>query len=258
MKYDYDVALITVTDTEFLVASHMYDNWQEFRFENDDQIYYITTFIKDGITRKVILAKQNEMGMTACAALSMKLVMLCHPRYLIMLGIAAGVALEEHEKQEYGDVVVADKVWNYSNGKFVSPEKADIHFGNVGFIPRPTVIDTDDSLKDIIKQAIDSSENECHVYVGPMASGSTVVANSEILKLQIRSQFMTTAALDMEAYAVAYVAKNATKPCPKAIIIKSVCDFADARKSDQYQKFAAYTSCEFGKFLYENFLPYEE
>ena len=48
-----------------------------------------------------------------------------------------------------------------------------------------------------------------------------------------------------------------TQPRPIPIIIKSICDFADSRKSDEYQKFAAYTSCEFAKLLYEKFLPLE-
>ncbi len=61
----------------------------------------------------------------------------------------------------------------------------------------------------------------------------------------------------MESYAVVYAALHATRPQPIPIIIKSVCDFADSSKSDHFQKFAAYTSCEFAKLLYEKFLPME-
>ena len=59
----------------------------------------------------------------------------------------------------------------------------------------------------------------------------------------------------MEAYAVVYAVENAILPKPTAFVIKSVCDYADSQKSDQYQKFAAFTSAEFGKLLYEKFLP---
>ena len=41
---------------------------------------------------------------------------------------------------------------------------------------------------------------------------------------------------------------------PKAIIAKSVCDFADSRKSDKYQKFAAFTSCQFVKLMIDKIL----
>ena len=60
-----------------------------------------------------------------------------------------------------------------------------------------------------------------------------------------------------QLYGVAYAANHSTEPKPYPIIAKSICDFADSRKSDQYQRFAAYTSCEFTKFLCEKILPEE-
>lgn len=253
--YNYAAALITVTDTETTVLRHIYENWKELRFDKDNQTYYEATFVRNGKSYKVVTAQQNEMGMTAGAVLSMKLIEHFRPRYLIMPGIAAGVALEHVEEQIYGDVVAADVIWNYSAGKFVSPDKADIKFGELGFIPRPTVVKMKDEIKEYVLKAAQSEENQCHVYIGLMASGSAVIANSEILNKQIRSQFQHTAGLDMEAYAVAYAAENAIEPKPDAIIVKSVCDYADSRKSDKYQKFAAYTSSEFAKLLLEKFLP---
>ena len=71
---------------------------------------------------------------------------------------------------------------------------------------------------------------------------------------QIHSQYSNTAALDMESYAVMYAVNNAPAPKPKGVIIKSVCDYADEEKSDQYQRFAAFTSAQFAKLLYEKFL----
>ena len=100
-----------------------------------------------------------------------------------------------------------------------------------------------------------SPENQCHVHIGPMACGTSVVANRDVLEKQVRSQLQGTVALDMESYAVAYAAEHAVEPRPVPLIIKSVCDYADAQKSDQYQKFAAFTSCEYAKLLYEKFLP---
>ena len=86
-------------------------------------------------------------------------------------------------------------------------------------------------------------------------SWSTVVANSEVVEKQIHAQYNNTAALDMESYAVMYAVKEAPVPKPKGLVIKSVCDYADEEKSDQYQKFAAFTSAQFAKLLYEKFLP---
>ena len=106
-----------------------------------------------------------------------------------------------------------------------------------------------------LRRATASKKNPCHVYIGPMACGSTVVANRELLEKQVYTQYHHTAGLDMESYAVVYAANHASDPKPIPIIVKSVCDFADSRKSDECQRFAEFTSCKFAIFLYEEILP---
>lgn len=225
--------------------------WKSFKIDGDDQLYYEATNFSKG---RLIAAKQDEMGMTASATLTMKLIEQFRPKYIIMPGIAAGALEESNESQMYGDVILADLVWNYSNGKYVSKDKAQIVFGEIGFLPRPTSVEINKDLLPYFEKAVKSPHNETHVLVGAMASGSTVVANRMVLEKQIKTQFYSTKGLEMEAYGVAYAASHSTEPKPKAIIAKSVCDFADSRKADLYQKFAAYTSCEFVKLMIDEIL----
>ena len=253
-EYQTDVALLSVTTTEFRAVTHFHE-WKAKTITGDDQIYDVAEFERDGKTRTLVHAKISEMGMTAAAATATKLIFLFRPRYLIMVGICAGVVKEEFENQQYGDVIVPDVIWNYSAGKFVSPELAEIRYGNMGFLPRSTAEQIPEGILPHLRRAVASEENPCHVYIGPMACGSTVVANRELLEKQIYTQYHHTAGLDMESYAVVYAANHANDPRPTPIIIKSVCDFADSEKSDDYQRFAAYSSCEFAKFLYEKILP---
>ncbi len=248
--YESFAALIYVTDTEEGAVKNMYD-WTEFRIDGDSQTYYRA---QDSQNRTIYAARQDEMGMTASATLTMKLIEHFRPKYVIMPGIAAGALEESSDSQMYGDVILANLVWNYSNGKYVSKDKAQIVFGDVGFIPRPTSVKVDEDLLQYFDKAVHSAHNETHVLVGALASGSTVVANRLILEKQIKGQFDSTKGLEMEAYGVVYAASHATEPRPKAIIAKSVCDFADSRKSDMYQKFAAYTSCDFIKLMLEEIL----
>ena len=249
-NYESFAALIYVTDTEEEAVMRMYD-WKPFRLDGDEQLYYAA---QDTSDRKILAARQDEMGMTASATLTMKLIEHFRPKYVIMPGIAAGALDESSETQMYGDVILADLVWNYSNGKYVSKDKAQIVFGEVGFLPRPTAVKVDDELLRYFDKAVHSEHNETHVHVGALASGSTVVANRHILEKQIIRQSYVTKGLEMEGYGVAYAASHATEPKPKAIIAKSVCDFADSRKSDLYQKFAAHTSCEFVKLMLDEVL----
>ena len=71
----------------------------------------------------------------------------------------------------------------------------------------------------------------------------------------IKALFPHTAGLDMESYSVLYVAENSREPKPTGLVVKSICDYADSSKSDQYQKFAAYTSSGYVKYLLEKCLP---
>ena len=89
-KYDYYVAIITVTATEEAGLRHMYNDWKPLFLEGDDQKYYETTFDRGGKTFKIVTARQSEMGMTAAGVLTMKMISLFKPKhYAIVLCVAA-------------------------------------------------------------------------------------------------------------------------------------------------------------------------
>ena len=148
------------------------------------------------------------------------------PEYLIMCGIAAGLGPES--EQMYGDVMIPDTVWNCSSGKFTVPKDPAISFGEVGFLPRPVSLSLDSSLLEIVKSLKGHCEFELNI--GPMACGASVVANREFIEKRILSFMPGTIGLDMESYGVFYAAENAPDPKPKAIVIKGICDYADAKK----------------------------
>lgn len=254
--YKIHAAIIVATGTEENAVQNMYD-WQPVTFDGDNQQYYVASYVANGQQCKVAYARQTEMGTTVAVTLTMKLIEHFRPKYVVMAGIAAGISPDE-EEQIYGDVLVADTLWNYTSGKFVSPDRTEIRFGSVGFIPRPAVVKANEQVLRYVRQAAASEENQCKVHFGVMATGTAVVTSREIVRKQIHSTFGETIGLDMEAYGVVYATQNATEPRPDAIVIKSVCDYANNEKSDQYQKFAAYTSCEFAKLVIEKYLPTEQ
>ncbi len=255
-RYQSYAVIIYVTETEKQAVMRMFD-WTDFRIEGDDQLYKEAFIEKSGKRLRIISGQQDEMGMTASATLTTKMIHHFVPEYVIMPGIAAGTKnTMGSNAQEYGDVLLASAVWNYSNGKYVSPHHAEIVFGEIGFNPRPSMVTiTGDHLIEIQKY-IQSRRSEFYVHSGPLASGTAVVANSSVIKKQIYSSFEDTEGVEMEGYGVAYAVSHALNPKPHTIIAKSVCDFADERKNDVYQKFAAYTSCGFVKELLENVLTY--
>lgn len=252
-NYGCTAFFITAVVVETESVKRLYENWSRVRISGDRQEYYEAFFEKDGKKHRVVTAQQAVMGMTAATVLTMKAIEEFHPKYVIMSGIAAGTG--DEAKQIYGDVIVPDVIWDYSTGKFVGPDETEIRFGDIGFLPRPRSVETDPKIIEIVRNTTGREDNEFHVHIGPLACGSSVVANRSVVEKQILSLFPRTVGLDMESYSVAFTAKNSKSPQPTAIIIKSICDFADNEKSDQYQKFAAYTSSRYAKYLLENHLP---
>lgn len=252
-NYGCTAFFLTAVVIETESVKKLYNPWQRVRIKGDSQEYYETFFEKDGKRHRIITAQQSVMGMTAASVLTMKAIESFRPKYIIMSGIAAGTG--DEAKQIYGDVIVPDVIWDYSTGKFVGPDETEIRFGDLGFLPRPRSVQIDSDIVDIVKGTINREDNEFHVHIGPLACGSSVVANRSVVEKQILSLFPHTVGLDMESYSVAFAVHNSKQPQPKAIIIKSICDFANSEKSDQYQKFAAYTSSRYAKYLLENHLP---
>ena len=256
MSYRSFAVIVYVTEIEKQAVMRMYD-WTDLHIDGDDQPYMEAFVEKDGRKLRIISSQQDEMGMTASAALTMKMKGLFAPEYVIMPGIAAGTGnITDTNDEEYGDVLLASSVWNFSNGKYVSPNEAEIVFGEVGFNPRPTVVNISGDYMDAILKYVKSNKNEFLTHFGPLASGTAVVANKTVLQKQVITRFEDTKGVEMEGYGVAYAATHAKNPKPHVIIAKSVCDFADERKDDKFQQFAAYTSCGLVKDLLEKVLEY--
>ena len=222
--------------------------WSRIRVPGDKQRYYEATFTdKNGHGQLVVTCQQDIMGMTAASALATKAAMLFRPRYLIMCGIAAGI--QKNAGQMYGDVLVPDVVWDYSTGKFVGPDESELRYGDVGFLPRPQAVYLDPKLKSIVDRLCDSAECEFHVQTGPLACGTSVMANEVAVDVSVRLLFPSTVGLDMESYAIFHAASIALEPKPKALVVKSICDYANEDKDDRYQAFAAFTASRFVEHL---------
>jgi len=229
--------------------------WRRRRVRGDRQAYFETSF-KDrhGNRQVVITCQQDAMGMTVASAIATKAAMLFHPRYLIMCGIAAGIV--EGGSQLYGDVLVPNVVWDYSTGKFVGPNDSEIRFGDVGFLPRPQSMRLDPELKEVVDRLCVPGSCEFVLQTGPLACGTSVMANSRAVDLRVRNLYPDTVGLDMESYAVFLAASVVPDPKPKALVVKSVCDYANDEKSDDYQTFAAFTSSRFVEYLLSEELEY--
>jgi nucleoside phosphorylase/CheY-like chemotaxis protein len=204
----------------------------------------------DGRRLSVVAAHCSHMGSTESALLAYKLIAKYRPRIVLMAGICAG-----HEgKVSYGDIIVGNPVWDWTSskitvdkdGKRVIEPAPDYLSVDRDVLSRFEVLSQDKVLMSEIQRGFtgEAPNTLLKIVVAPTASGPMVVADGTTLTTIRQTQNRNTVGLEMEAYGVYCAARMATRPRPLCVSVKSVCDYADYLKNDQYQKYAAYTSAQ--------------
>ncbi|MHC8412055.1 phosphorylase family protein [Pseudomonas sp. Hz4] len=251
----FDVVIMTALgEPELTAVLKLNYGWKALRFSNDPTGYHVGEIPRANGSLSVVAASARRKGMPSSASLASKMVARFQPRYVVMLGICAGVK----DKTNYGDVIVADPSWDWGSGKHAEKEDGTRVFMAA---PYPHPLDTHISQlameigTDKVARELQAGwegglpEGKLSIRVGPMASGAAVLATNDAMQ-PITAQNREVLAVEMEAYAVMASADFACKPSPIPIAIKSVCDFADAEKNDLWQGYAAYTSAAFFNRLF--------
>jgi nucleoside phosphorylase len=260
----YDLAIITALHYPELDSILKLDaNWESFSFNNDSTEYYKGFFSNGEKKISVVAATAPQMGMVAASTLTHKLIANFRPKYIAMTGIAGGVK----GIGNFGDILVADISFDSGSGKI----KTAID-GSAKFEPDFKSIDLDTDLKEFFLScknkrqylneikanwAIKNINHELNIHVGPFASGAGVIESKQIID-GIKGHSRKLIGIDMETYGVFYAAKNCSKPKPLGVFsIKSISDFGDSDKNDNYQPYAAFTSANFLYYFALNKLNFE-
>lgn len=254
----FDFAIITALATELDAVLNLPYGWEKMRLKGDPTLYYKGTFESDGVHRTVVVASALQKGMASSAALASKLVLKFKPKLLTMAGICAGV----RGKVGLGDVVVGNPTWDWGSGKHAENDE-----GSAVFRLAPKQSELPVALATLCDEIARSPDfhrnvragwegtvpsNKFQGHVGPMASGASVVASASVGQ-EIANQNKDLIAIEMEAFAVMVAAEYSLMDSMYAVAIKSVCDFADATKDDNWQPYAAYTSASFVDALLRSF-----
>lgn len=261
----YDIAIVTALEypelNAVLTLSDMV--WYDLNVPGDSTTIYKESMIEntEGKKIKIIAASAPRMGMSSSAILTTKMCSHFQPEYLFMVGIAAGT---KDKNRNFGDILVAQVSWDWESGKLSTDMQ-----GNSNFIPDHTQVTLDEDIETKIKNLIYKKdlfdnikkesyplkmpESDLRLHIGPIASGSKVVQNGSIID-EIKSHQRKIIGLDMEIHGVMLASRYSIKSKPKAICIKSICDFGDKDKNDDWQSYAAYTSAKFMYIFIKNYL----
>lgn len=245
-SYQCDLCIITALQSPEMDAIHKLPwNWEPVSPLDDVTFIRKGGFSSGGSNFSTISAVAPRMGMVAAALLTAKIIEKCKPRFIVMTGICAGVT----GKVNMGDVVLFDPSWDFQSGKrtidkgsaqfAIAPHQIPVAAFVVSRMER---LKLDHGLWANIRSAWPSPPTSAlKLVIGPGASGSAVLADGEVIH-DIKVQHRNLLAVEMEAYGLYAASFGAGSPRPTAFAIKSVCDFADAKKGEEMRTYAAYTS----------------
>lgn len=212
------------------------DDWETKQL--DEGYLFFQTIQKDNNNQdfRLIATSQPEPGPAAAIAHTL-LMLRQNPDLVFMTGICAG---NREKGIELGEIIIADMAFDYESGKkTVGGFKPDMNSLNID----PVILQWLNTYAGKIEGKINLEKKDWMLKFGSIATGSNVVSvNGAFQELELRER--NVIALDMEAYFVlkGIATKNSRIP---GIIVKSVCDFADAEKNDGAHQIAAKTSAEF-------------
>jgi nucleoside phosphorylase len=183
------------------------------------------------------------------------------PRLVIIGGICAGV----EGKTRIGDLVIGSDMFNYDSKK--RRKKGDL--ADYPFLPIHWDLKTEldsiledqqlsRSISDEWGRKTGRPEHELEIHLAPFASGSAVVANTDVLE-EIKLHQRRVRGLDMEVFGVAKAVHFDSMA--KFLAVKSVSDFGDDEKAqddnpnDIYREYCCAVSASFVRRFLER-LPY--
>lgn len=193
----------------------------------------------------VIVMPLLGMGRVHAATATGNAITRWHPRYIMLVGIAGGVA---RQGINIGDILIADQIVDYELQK-VTPHKHQIRWDV--HRPDPRLLDAYRNFKDEswreLQQVKRPDRRKPKHHIGPIASGDKVIAFSEILE-ELLDAWPRLIGVEMEAAGVATAAFQSSEP-PGFFMVRCVSDLANEHKSsaavEKWRSYACDTAASF-------------
>jgi nucleoside phosphorylase len=190
---------------------------------------------------QVIVMCLPGMGRVHAVAATADAIRRWHPRYILLIGIAGGMA---NRKVKIGDILISDQIVDYELQKLTSNTDPEIRWEVQRADPR--LLDACNNLSDERWQKLIqiSRPEPGHPVrkIGPIASGDKVIVFDQILA-KYQNTWPKLVGVEMEGGGVATAAFQSVDR-PGFFMVRGVSDLADANKgSSDVEKWRSY-SCD--------------
>jgi len=235
-----DIAILVALEKELDAVLRSAGPWERHQSPSDIRTYYTST-TPAGLS--VVAARSSGTGQINAALLARDVIALFRPRKVLLVGIAGGLGKEV----SLGDIVVSDQVVDYEVGK-ATPS---------GATPRWSVYRSDALLRERLLDHRDPTwltrvrtprpdgdkSARPTIHAGVVLSGNKIIADTTAAGA-LAAVWSRASAIEMEAAGIA-AALVQSADAPRFVMVKAICDRADAFKDDSWQEYAAEVAAAF-------------
>jgi nucleoside phosphorylase len=196
---------------------------------------------------RLILLSLLGMGRNQAANAAHDAIRLWHPRYVLLVGIAGGIAKAQAKR---GDILVPDQIVDYELQKLTN-HGAEIRWEVYRADPRllEAARHQGENWRRLInKRRPQQGKSQC--LIGPMATGDKVVATEDVLE-SLRSDWPKLVGIEMEAGGLASAAFQSAQQ-PGFLMIRGVSDLADENKDDTWRLYSCHAAAAYAIALLQS------
>jgi len=194
----------------------------------------------------VVVSCALGMGNVRAAAVVNEAIGIWNPAHIILVGYAGGV--KKKNERMLGDVLVADQVVDYELGK---DKSEGIERRYQAYRPAHLLLAGAKLLQpNMWALSIDTPRPDGNtgrvvpkVHFGTIASGMKVIVNLELVE-ELQADWTELIGVDMEGMGLALAAYESAAS-PGFLMVKGISDWADPKKEDGWQQYAAEAAASF-------------
>ena len=228
LKIEYD-AVVRYLDSPEKVSGHRTVHQAYLSHENSETGYQVVVIC-------------SEPGTANSATAVTQAINDWKPAAIILTGIMGGVKAED---RYLGDLIIAEQIVGYELGKAKSTgmeRRLQVRHSTPKIIDKVRHFEDDKWAPECRKIALPDGQTRRmmpvpEVHLGDVASGDKVIADT-IMMSELQSSWPNLIGVEMEGFGAANAVSKAD-PAPQFLMVKGICDWADAEKNDKWQAYTA-------------------
>lgn len=252
--YVYDVAIITALDKELTPYRSLFE-LKDVPYSSFIQEFMFRDYNKK--LRRGIVHAIGRAGQASAASATQAIITQYRPKVAIMTGFCGGFT----QKVKIGDVIISESISDWDSGKWSGecqgamfhprPEPLSIRGTYAHNVARKLINTQQQYAPLILSSAINKKITELNVTLGATSSGSSVVAHRDVIG-KIRDANENLIGVDMEGFGFTYACQHTPVVKPQSIVIKTVADYCDQTKNNDFHDECCVLSSNVAKIIIEN------